>query len=99
MKTPYWTRAIEAAKKRYGFTHQQRRRASGWTTCACGKQNQYLLDGGNAPWDHRLFSLGIRFTDAVMVQDDPTKAATLLAQIEKRATYLLSPNGRKAHQP
>lgn len=92
--TPYWTKAIEAAKRRKAkglepFTEVQKYRASEWVTCACGKQDKRIeREWDGRPKDEMLVWLGSDF--CVHVYDGRIASAErTLAKIERRAAELL----------
>ena len=85
----YWHQAILAARQNGKFDLFDRFRASQWTTCACSQQDPRIpRKAGNRPEDQILASLGVAFQIAVN-DNDPDKAESTLAAIEKRAAEIL----------
>lgn len=89
--TPYWPRAIAAARKRGGgFTRGDWDKATEWTTCACGRQDPRIPRKSNgAPVDGLLGCLGVKFTGAV-TNSLPDEAERILGLIESRSRQILS---------
>jgi hypothetical protein len=93
--TPYWYRVIKSAIARQNagkvpFTEKHKALSKFWVTCACGKQDDRIpRDPGGGPIDFRLKILGLRF-DALVSDQEPTKALMILHQIEQRAGEVLS---------
>lgn len=91
-KTPYWWATIDRAEKRGFFTDEEIAKAQGWTTCACGRQDNRIPTRRHNPFvphDERLFSLGIRFFNDVSAHNF-AQARTTLTKIEKRAAEVLA---------
>lgn len=95
----HWGKRIIAAEKRGAFSQKERRDATGWTTCACGKQDPRLHDNDGFPTDQQLDNLALEFCYAVCGKHEPwgieeapsaIKAARTLIAIEKRAEFLLN---------
>ena len=85
----YWGKKVIAAEKRGGFTLINVRKASRWTTCACGKQDRRIPTSSvGEPGDEKLTDYGVEFTTSVITHDFLTAAQTLI-NIEHRATEIL----------
>ena len=95
MKTPYWTRVIQNAKKRLElgkepFSKKHRKLAYEWPTCACGKQDPRIKRCTNGmPKDYWLGRLGSRFGRDIHFQD-PAGAAIILTEIEEHVELIIS---------
>lgn len=88
----YWGKKIIAIEARGNSTREDIRLATGWQTCACGKQDSRIpREQGEekAPLDNRLYELGIQFCGAVD-SNDPVAAANTLIKIELRAAKVLA---------
>jgi hypothetical protein len=89
----HWGRRILRAERNGAFTEKDYDDSNQWTTCACGKQDQRLFDGGS-PWDSHLRQLGYQFTSHVQygrhIEDGIVWAAETLVYIEETAKELLA---------
>lgn len=84
----YWGEQIIKAENKGRFTKEDRDKANGWTTCACGNitANIPRLESG-APKDETLQHLGFEFWEAVE-NHYFVQAARILVRIEIRVAIL-----------
>lgn len=97
-----WRETVIAARKRRGFTAEERTSAESWVTCAVGEHHAamptvvvytagHVLDY-EEPGDGQLLDLGGDFYDAIF-EDDFDAAEKLLDAIEDRVLQLKREGG------
>lgn len=86
----YWGRKIRQAEEVGGFTDDDKDESGNWTTCACGKQSEFIPRHplSAEPYDDRLSRLGDIFSEKVYEDNFAAAAKTLIA-IEDRAAIVL----------
>jgi hypothetical protein len=87
-----WGRIIIIAAFVNYFNADDKDKANGWFSCACGNLDGHIeKNDDGAPEDAVLLSLGLRFSDIVLREPcDAYGAAETLVAIEKRSIELLS---------
>ena len=92
----WWPREIIKAENQGFMDVEVEKKASNWTTCACGREDKSLKMGwdwgmgeyDHAPKDPSLYTWGSLFPFALRDEDWP-KAAKLVIKIHNRAIKLL----------
>lgn len=83
----FWGQRIVHAEIRGHFLRDDRMKAMGWQTCACGRQSALIPRRGGQPLDALLATLGGEFYTRVR-QDEFVSSARTLVEIEAKAAKI-----------